>query len=320
MPVIRPMLLLVILVSLLSGAPALSRAAMPVDDESLEDEAECDPPQRPSQDSRASVAVAPPSLVSELPGMEYPCLRLAVEIGFLGVADHLIQFGKNGTEFRYQRDGGQDLLFATTRFSVEAAVNEISTFILLYQPLELETRDTLRHDLRVDNTLFPAGTAMRFFYGFPFYRASYLYDFDPDSEQELALGFSLQVRNADIVFSSLDGTLLARKADVGPVPLLKFRWRQPWAGKWWLGAEADGIYAPVSYLNGSDEEITGALLDASLRLGLDLENDQEAFINLRYLGGGAVGTNRGDQAVSDGYVKNWLHFFTVSVGLALKLF
>jgi hypothetical protein len=252
------------------------------------------------------------------PFQEYPSLRLALEIGFLGVIDHLIQFGQNGTEFHYQQDGGQDVLFAVTRLSADLVLNEVSTFVLLYQPLELETQETLQQDLRVYDTVFPAGTAMRFFYGFPFYRASYLYDFDPSAERELAFGFSMQIRNANIQFSSLDGTVLVREANIGPVPLLKFRWQQPWTGKWWVGAEVDGIYAPVSYLNGSDEEITGALLDASFRLGVALENQQEVFLNLRYLGGGAVGTNEGE-VDNDGYVKNWLHFFTVSIGLALNL-
>lgn len=39
-----------------------------------------------------------------------------------------------------------------------------------------------------------------------------------------------------------------------------------------------------------------------------------AFLNLRYLGGGAVGTSD-DEGPGDGYVRNWLHFTTVSVGL-----
>lgn len=261
---------------------------------------------------------APEPFVSERADLAYPSLRLGLEIGFLGVIDHLIQFGQSGTEFRYQQDGGQDVLFAVTRFSADVAVNAVSSFTLLYQPLLLETQATLPRDLRVYDSVFPAGTAMRFFYGFPFYRASYLYDFDRDPRRELAIGFSMQIRNADIRFSSLDGQSSVREANIGPVPLLKVRWREPWAGKWWLGAEVDGIYAPVSYLNGSDEEITGALLDASFRLGLSLENNQEAFLNLRYLGGGAVGTNEGE-VQGDGYVKNWLHFITVSIGLALNL-
>jgi hypothetical protein len=72
----------------------------------------------------------------------------------------------------------------------------------------------------------------------------------------------------------------------------------------------------VSYLNGSDNEVVGAILDASLRGGLKLTKEVDAFLNTRYLGGGAVGTSNDPMAPSDGYVKNWLHFGTVSVGFA----
>lgn len=54
--------------------------------------------------------------------------------------------------------------------------------------------------------------------------------------------------------------------------------------EWW-GTEIDGIYAPISGVNGSSSEVTGALLDASLRVG---------------------------------YTKNWLHFITVSLGVDFR--
>ena len=81
----------------------------------------------------------------------------------------------------------------------------------------------------------------------------------------------------------------------------------------------DGIYAPVSYLNGSDNEIVGAILDASLRFGAEMNTMSDIFLNLRYLGGGAVGTDTGDVWPGDGYVKNWLNFLNISAGFALKL-
>ena len=72
----------------------------------------------------------------------------------------------------------------------------------------------------------------------------------------------------------------------------------------------------VSYLNGSDNEVVGAILDASFRSGLKLTEEVDAFLNLRYLGGGAVGTSDNTDGPSDGYVKNWLNFGTVSAGFS----
>jgi hypothetical protein len=125
--------------------------------------------------------------------------RAVSEIGFASVLAHHIQLGQNGTYFDYVKDGGQDVLFQITRFSLEMDVNKRSTFILLYQPL-------------------------------------------------------------------------------------------------------------VSYLNGSDNEIVGAILDASMWMGAQINESGRLFINLRYLGGGATGTDTGDVWPGDGYVKNWPNF------------
>jgi hypothetical protein len=43
------------------------------------------------------------------------------------------------------------------------------------------------------------------------------------------------------------------------------------------------------------------------------------FLNIRYLGGGATGTDTGDVWPGDGYVKNWLNFLNISAGFVLKL-
>jgi hypothetical protein len=260
----------------------------------------------------------PPSARAE----ETPSHRLTghLELGFLAVASHRIQFSNDGTYFSYPSQGGQDNLFAVSRMSLDLSLSPRHTLVFLYQPLRLETRALLENDLRVDGLVFPSGTPMRFLYGFPFYRVSYLYNLSASSDNELAVGLSLQIRNATIEFESLDGALFRSNRDIGPVPILKVRARRSFEGSFWVGAEADGFYAPISYINGSDNEVVGAILDASLRAGLVLPRNTEVFLNVRYLGGGAVGTSDDDEGPGDGYVKNWLHFLTVTAGLTLHLF
>jgi len=68
------------------------------------------------------------------------------EIGFNSVLAHHIQLGQNGTYFDYVKDGGQDVLFPIFRFSLEMDVNKRNTFILLYQPLRIESQAFLRTD------------------------------------------------------------------------------------------------------------------------------------------------------------------------------
>lgn len=242
-------------------------------------------------------------------------LRAIAELGYLSVLDHRVQFSNSGTKIDYVKDGGQNNLFPVQRFSLEVDFNPKNTIIFLYQPLELKTQSLLNRDLIVDDLVFPAQTGVNFLYGFSFYRISYLRELmTKNKKSSFAVGLTIQIRNANIAFESIDGTLFRNNSDIGIVPAFKIRMSTN-LNEWvYLELEADGIYAPVSYLNGSDNEIVGAILDASTRVGYRLNNNMNAFLNLRYLGGGAVGTNPDSTGPGDGYVDNWLHFLTVTCG------
>ncbi len=242
-----------------------------------------------------------------------------VEAGFLGVLSHKVQFSNDGNYFDYQEDGGQDVLFPVKRFSLEVNKGR-NAVILLYQPLRLETQVLLKDDLGVDGLIFPASTGVKLLYNFPFYRVSYLRKLRTKSESfHLEIGASLQLRNTTISFESNDGSLFRTNRNVGPVPILKLRARKYTSSKFFTEFEADGFYAPVSYLNGSDNEVVGAILDASIRTGYEFNESGSSFLNLRYLGGGAVGTSDDTNGVGDGYVKNWLHFMTITAGVTYNL-
>lgn len=257
-----------------------------------------------------------PSL--EVRGKNYT-VRGVAELGFLGVLDHKVQFGNDGTYFDYKADGGQSTLFAVSRLSLELDIKQKHTWILLYQPLVIDTEVSLNEDVRVDDVVFAAGSNLDLSYGFPFYRLSYLRHINTSNDRwRIALGGSLQIRNATIGFESPDGSLRRVNRDVGPVPLLKARtsWQQNDNAS--LELEVDGIYAPISYLNGSDSEVVGALIDASLRQKITVADHVSAFLNLRYLAGGAEGTSSDPEPGTDGYTRNWLHFYTVTTGFAYE--
>ncbi len=246
-------------------------------------------------------------------------VNVNVEAGFLGVLSHKVQFSNDGDYFDYQKDGGQDVLFPIKRFSLEINKGR-NAVILLYQPLRLETQVYLQNDLSVDGQVFPASTGVKLLYNFPFYRVSYLRKLRTKSESfHLEIGASLQLRNTTISFESNDGELFRTNRNVGPVPILKFRARKYMTNKFFAEFEADGFYAPISYINGSDNEVIGAILDASIRTGYKFNELGTSYLNLRYLGGGAVGTSDDTNGVGDGYVKNWLHFITVTAGVTYNL-
>lgn len=243
-------------------------------------------------------------------------VRATLEVGFLGVLAHEIQLGQDGTRIDYVVDGGQSNLYFVPRIQGELDIWRQHRITFLYQPLDLESRSTLERTLRVDGLDYGAGTPVIFRYGFSFYRVGWSFDVLDAPDQELSLGLALQIRNATIEFESTDGSLFRDRRDVGPVPLLRVNGRFGIGGPFWLGWELDGFYAPISVLNGSDTDVQGAIVDASVRLGVHLVPHVDAFLNVRYLAGGASG--QGDaSATSDGWQSNWLHFLAVSLGVTI---
>lgn len=239
-------------------------------------------------------------------------LSVAAESGFLAVPYHTIRYAADEPRFSYPEEGGQDRLFPFLRLSVDLEIDGLHTFTFLYQPLEIESRVETPASLVIDGESF-SGETLRVLYSFPFYRFSYMRRIAGDDRWRIDGGLSLQIRNAGIEFEAADGSAYVRRSDIGPVPLLKLRGRYSLSERYWLGAEIDGIYAPISYLNGSDNETTGALLDASLRGGRTIGEDLEAYLNLRYLGGGAANTD------PEAYTENWLQILTVSLGARMVL-
>ena len=125
------------------------------------------------------------------------------------------------------------------------------------------------------------------------------------------------MRNAKIIFISVDGQQRSISDDLGFVPLLRLRASLHLLPKWPVaGRRSRWLYANVAVLNGGRSDVEGAIWDASLRVGLRLTTFMDAFLNLRYLGGGANGTSAsgGDNIGGDGYTYNWLHAVVVLLG------
>jgi hypothetical protein len=240
--------------------------------------------------------------------------KLGYEKGFLGFISHTIQFGTNGTNFNYIDEGNQNVLFPFTRMTADLKMNERHNLTFLIQPFEIFTTALPERDIIVEDVTFPEGNPINLKYGFTFYRLSYLYDFQKESNKEFAIGLSFQIRNASIVFASADGELININNNIGPVPIFKFRWQKPLGESAWIGSEIDGFYASGRYITGSENDFEGAIIDASLRFGFDLTDYLNTFLNIRYLGGGASGTEEDENKYTD----NWLKTFSVSLGFYLQ--
>ena len=239
------------------------------------------------------------------------------EIGSLAVLQNTIQLGKEGTDFDYLDDGGEDNLFAYQRFEINFRKKERHSFIFLYQPLNLNTTQEASSELRFDNVIFPEGTPMEYRYGFDFTRATYMYDITESTDKEISFGVGLQIRNATLDFRSADGTLADSNRDIGPVPLLTSRGRFGIDSQRWWGYDFAGAYAPIKYLNGDVSDVVGALLDTSVRGGFIFNKGTDVFINLRYVGGGAEGTESDPIDGKDGFVANWIQLVALSIGVSV---
>ncbi|MEO0019206.1 MAG: hypothetical protein ABIK47_01005 [candidate division WOR-3 bacterium] len=247
-------------------------------------------------------------------------LRGVIETGAIGVEVHHIKFGREGTSFDYVKNGSQNILFPFERYSLELHLMPRHTFIGLYQPLDLRTAATLTDTLVLDTDTFLPGTPMNLRYGFDFYRVSWLYDLWALAERELAIGLSLQLRNASIVFATADGERQRVYQNLGPVPIVKARLKLPLNNWLWFGSEIDGFYAQGAGVTGStnvENSFKGAILDGSVRLGARVNNFLDGFVNLRYIGGGAEGTQKKPQNPGDGYTSNWLSTLSFSLGIMM---
>lgn len=244
-------------------------------------------------------------------------VKVNYEKGFIWIAKHTIQFSQTGTKFDYVKEGNQSVLLPFERYTAELAIGRRHNIVFLYQPLDINTTARLERDINVNNVVFPEGTVMELKYGFSFYRMSYLYNIVNTEKRTISAGASFQIRNASIVFASKDGALQDVNQNIGPVPILKMRYRESFTDKVWTEIEADGFYASGKYITGSTNDFTGAIYDVSGRLGMKISRNIDAYMNARYIGGGANGTDRNYTGTGDGYTDNWIHTFSLSLGFSL---
>ncbi|MBL8995212.1 MAG: hypothetical protein JNM63_17830 [Spirochaetia bacterium] len=251
------------------------------------------------------------------------------ELGFAAVLFHQYQAGSNGTLFNFTSQGGQDTLYPFLRLAVDVKLFERNYFTFLYQPLTLKSKTVVNRNgttggnpLLIDDAVFPVGTPVDITYGFDFWRFSYLFDFLKDPDTILGLGVSLQLRNASIDFSSTDGTRRSISQNIGPVPIIKFRFARWFSPLFGLDFEADGFYAAGAGFNGSAKPFEGWIWDAALSVKTRLAPKVAAFATIRSIGGGAKGNNAYTYVSSttsvNSYTFNSLATMALNLGVSIE--
>lgn len=224
------------------------------------------------------------------------------ESGVVSILKNTGRYGSTGTRFTAKDTGQRDNLVVGQRLSLEATAGR-HTAILVYAPLDVTTRVTLESDLQFRDALFPAGTVVDHRYLFDGYRASYLYRV-LNGRLKLELGGSMQIRNANVAFTAVDGSRYADESDIGLVPILKARVRYQAAKGVFAMLDADA--ASTFGLIGDTE---GGIYDVALTLGAPVTKSLSLFVRVRGVGGGAT--------VPDRDLKNWAHFLSFTGGVRI---
>lgn len=216
------------------------------------------------------------------------------------------EYGANGTRYSAADVGQRKNLLVSQRTSVELARGR-HRLILLYAPFEVTTEVTLDRPLQFRDTNFAAGSVVSHRYLFDGYRASYLYRAVDRGAFKLEVGGSVQIRNAEVAFRTVDGTQRDAENDIGVVGAAKARlWYQPSAQSSWAALEFDGLST-----FGLLSNVRGGIYDAQLMAGYPVARSVDLFLGARLLGGGA------DVKSKDLY--NWANFVAFTVGVRVSL-
>lgn len=242
---------------------------------------------------------------------------LSVEAGYLYVSKHVIQSGTpsdKGDIFDYRSQGNQNILFPAFRFQGDLALFKRHHIILLYQPLTIKTEARISGPFRYDGEDYLASDGwLDLKYGFDFWRLSYLFDIVQEPRFYFGLGFSLQIRNASIVFRTENPDRGSVQNNIGPVPILKLKLGYVWESGIFIEFEGDGFYVSDRFFKGANYTFIGYIYDLALRGGYRFHQNVSGYLNLRFLGGGAEATSDGE------YTFNDLHTIGFAVGLVLHL-
>lgn len=231
----------------------------------------------------------------------WPELTFVYETGPSYVLQNDGEYGEGGTRYDADDVGQQENLARTWRNSLELAIGR-HTAILLYAPFELRTQAALPRDVQFRGVLFPAGTVVDHRYLFEGYRGSYLYRLLDRPCLALEVGGTVQIRNAEVAFTAVDGSRRADEDDIGVVGAAKVRlWWQPGAAWPWAALEADG-FSTFGLVSDTD----GAIYDVQLMLGRPIARGVDLFLGARLYGGGAD--------VESKQIYNWANFLSFTVG------
>ncbi|MFZ4508305.1 MAG: hypothetical protein ACOYON_11485 [Fimbriimonas sp.] len=212
-----------------------------------------------------------------------PCLRAQAvdskwtvdyETGSTWLARNVVRIpGDTGTKFNFRQLTGSGP-FAHHRVTVYYNDPRGFGWRLLVAPLEITSQGSLEQPTSFAGANFAANTATEGLYRFNSYRLSYFNRWKQGPKSKWSFGGTLKVRDAEIRLTQ--GSLTAKKSDLGVVPLAFLLGEEKLGERWTAQFELDGLFSPM-----------GRAFDGSARLAYAISPRQSVTFGYRLLEGGA---------------------------------
>lgn len=179
----------------------------------------------------------------------------------------------DGTRFSLTEDLSSDPAW-TGRIRLNWMMTDRQTLSLLAAPLSVSGDGLADHDIRFEDTTFPAGTRLESTYRFDSYRLTWRFNLVRTKTTCLALGMSGKIRDAEIRIESDEAGQTSK--NTGFVPLLSFRFEWRPSDRLMLLIDGDALAGP----QGRAEDVLTAM---SMRFLPSLSG----YVGYRVLEGGA---------------------------------
>ena len=163
---------------------------------------------------------------------------------------------------------------------------------LLYAPLSVTETGTPAAALSFAGASYVGNVPVEATYTFNSYRLSYRWRVHSDERSAAWVGLTVKVRDASIGLAQ--GSTASRKDDLGFVPLLHVAADRRLGSRWYVSFDADALAGGP-----------GRAVDASLKLGYDLDDRWSIRAAYRTVEGGAD--------VESVYNFAWLHYAAASI-------
>jgi hypothetical protein len=224
---------------------------------------------------------------------QIPRLQLKLEGGPAWQSYNDVEIPNDGTATRFSLSdlaGGGP--WTAGRLYLTWNLSERHGVRLLLAPFRLKGAGASRAPLSFAGASYLADVPVEATYQFNSYRVSYRWRFHAGDQSAAWLGVTAKVRDASIRLAQ--GPTSSTKDDLGFVPLIHLAgdWRP--SPRWILSLDADALAGGP-----------GRAVDASLKLGFDLEDRWSIHAGYRTVEGGAD--------VESVYAFAWLHYAVASV-------